>query len=338
MVLGRLFCVALAATPLACADEVRPVVLGQVGGSHGGHASARPRTSLRVMTFNIWGGGANEGKPVDETVAAILAADADVVGLQETRLESDPCTAESCPPVGRSAASAIADALGFYVYDQTQQNEALWANAVISRYPITRATPHDLGVAIDVDGRRVYAFNVHLTDYPYQPYQLLGIEYGSAPLLHTAAEAEAAARDARMAALELLFADLSEADGADAAFVFGDFNEPSHRDWTPRAVAAGLQPLSVRYPSALAVEQRGFVDTLRAVFPDVVAKPAFTWTPTSEASDPEDHHDRIDYVLARAATLCVSDAAVVGEKAPEADIVVSPWPSDHRAVVATVQF
>ena len=304
-----------------------------------GHERARePGTTLRVMTFNIWGGGANEGKPVDGTVAVIEAAGADIIGVQETRLESDPCTAESCPATGPSAAAAIAEALGFYYYDQTQLNAALWANAVISRYPIGAATAHDLGVAIDVEGRRVYAFNIHLTDFPYQPYQLLGIEYGDAPFLHTEAEAIEAARAARGPALELLFEDLAAANGAAASFVFGDFNEPSHHDWVDEAVAAGLQPLRVRYPSALSVEEHGFSDALRAVHPDVVAKPAFTWTPTTEPSDPTDHHDRIDFVFARGPKLVVHDAAIVGEKNPEADIVVTPWPSDHRAVFATVRF
>jgi hypothetical protein len=71
-------------------------------------------TTLTVMSFNVWGGGANEQKPVDETVAAIRAAGADVIGMQETRLESDPCTADVCPPMGESVAKAIAAALGFH--------------------------------------------------------------------------------------------------------------------------------------------------------------------------------------------------------------------------------
>ncbi|MGE0210706.1 MAG: endonuclease/exonuclease/phosphatase family protein, partial [Parvibaculaceae bacterium] len=142
-------------------------------------AGARAETTLTVMSFNVWGGGANEKKPIDETVAAIRAAGADIVGMQETRLESDPCEADSCPPTGESVARKIAEALGFHHYDQTQTNAALWANAIISRYPIGKATPNDLGVPIDVNGRTVYAFNVHLDDSPYQPYQLLGIEYGA---------------------------------------------------------------------------------------------------------------------------------------------------------------
>lgn len=65
---------------------------------------------------------------------------------------------------------------------------------------------------------------------------------------------------------------------------------------------------------------------------------SFTWTPTTEPDDPEDHDDRIDFVFARAPRLEVVAAGIVGEKPPEADIVVTPWPADHRAVVATVRF
>jgi exodeoxyribonuclease-3 len=44
------------------------------------------------------------------------------------------------------------------------------------------------------------------------------------------------------------------------------------------------------------------------------------------------------FALARAKNLEVISAGIVGEKAPEADIVVTPWPSDHRATVAKIRF
>ena len=189
------------------------------------------------MSFNVWGAGANESKPVDETAAAIRAAGADLVGVQETRVEGPKCTAQHCPPLGHSVARKLARKLGFHYYDQTGRNPALWANAVLSRYPIVGATPHDLGVELDVDGRSVYAFNLHLDDSPYQPYQLLDIPYGGAPFIHTEAEAIRFARRTRVPAVRLFRRDLRAAGDADAAFVFGDFNEPSWRDWTKAAVA-----------------------------------------------------------------------------------------------------
>lgn len=295
-------------------------------------------TELTVMSFNIWGGGANEKKPVDETVAAIKATSADIIGIQETRTEGDDCTAEACPPHGDSVAPKIAAALGYFYYEQDAQNDALWSNAIISRFPIGAATPNKLGVQINVNGRKVAVFNIHLDDAPYQPYQLTNIEYGPYPFLKTAEEAVKAASDTRGPGLGLLFADMSAMGDADASFVFGDFNEPSHRDWTESAVKAGLQPLAVPFPSVKVIEDKGFIDTFRAIYPDPATKPGFTWTPTSEPSSKDDHHDRIDFALAKGSTLTVTAAGIVGEKAPQADVVVTPWPSDHRATYAKVKF
>ncbi len=303
----------------------------------GGPAHADP-TTLTVMSFNIRGGGANDGKDVSETVAAIKAVGADIIGIQETRLEGEPCTAESCHPRGDSVASKIAQALGYHYVDQGEESPVLWANAIVSRYPLGSLTPNRTGARINVDGRTVDIFNVHFPDAPYQPYQAVGIEYGPYPFLHTEDALVAAADGARGPGLKLLFADMDTAGPADAAFVFGDFNEPSHHDWTAATVAAGLQPLAVAYPTEKAIEARGFVDTFRAVYPDPVAKPGLTWTPTTEPTDKTDHHDRIDFALVRAANAEVVAAGIVGEKAPEADIVVTPWPSDHRATYAKVRF
>ena len=300
-------------------------------------AAAFAEVSLRVMSFNIWGAGANEDKGIDETVAAIRAAGADIVGLQETRIESDPCTAESCPASGESRAKAIAMALGWgHVHDQTAESPALWANAVISRYPITGVSPGDLGVKLDVDGRVVWLFNIHLDDEPYQPYQILGIEYGPAPFIKTAAEAVKWATDTRGPALDLIFADIRAAEGAAAVFVTGDFNEPSFLDWTSAAVEAGVKPLAVDWPTTLRFFENGFVDAYRQIHTEPTAKPAYTWTPRYPEEATDDHPDRIDFVLVRGQGVRVTEAAIVGEDGPRSDIVVMPWPSDHRAVVAAV--
>lgn len=289
------------------------------------------------MTFNAWGAGSNQGKTVEETIAVLRAADADIVGLQEVRREADNCTADDCPASGPGdIAVQLAEALGYRVYEQRGQNEALWANAILSRFPISDGIDDDLGVVLDVDGRRVAIINIHLTDYPYQPYQLLDIAYGDAPFLTTGNEAVAAAHAARGDAAALVLERIAALDGVDAVLVTGDFNEPSHRDWTTRAASSGRHPIAVDFPTLRAFESAGFIDCWRAAHPDEVAAPGYTWTPTSAADDPADHHDRIDYILVRGPGVTVSQAWVVGESQAFADIVVTPWPSDHRAVVATV--
>lgn len=295
-------------------------------------------TSLVVMTFNIWGGGDGQASAVNETANAIRAANADLVGVQETRREGEPCTAENCPPAGDSVAKELATLLGWHFYEQTSVNAALWANAILSRFPIVpdSATPNDIGVRVQLDDEartEVYAFNVHFSDYPYQPYQLMRIPYGSSPFINTPAEAVEQAAVARGKGLALLLHDIASVDPSYPSFVFGDFNEPASGDWSAASVAAGHQPMVVHWPTMLAVEQHGFVDAYRLIYPDVVKKPAYTFTPTTEA--PPDKHDRIDQLLVRNAH--VENAWIVGEDGTDADIVYKPWPSDHRAVAARVR-
>jgi exodeoxyribonuclease-3 len=295
-------------------------------------------TTLKVMTFNLWGGGLNNGTSTAQTIAALRAAGADIIGLQETRAESVPCTETDCPPQGPSITAELARALGFHYYEQGTSSEALWSNAILSRYPIVGPTPLGLGVRIDVEGKAVFLFNIHPTDYPYQPFQLLGITYGEAPFISSSAEAIESASRARGGALQLLQQDLATASGADLAIVTGDFNEPSCRDWTAGAVAAGLQPLEVCWPLTAALEADGFTDAFRAAHPDETEKPGFTWSPTIRAQTVDNHRDRIDFVFVRGPRTRVLEASVVGENQAMADVVVTPWPSDHRAVVARIEF
>lgn len=299
-------------------------------------------TSLRVMSFNAWGAGTNAGLGIEQTVAVIRAADPDIIGLQEIRPESEQCDAENCPAGLASVAPQLAAALGYELLEQLEDNEVLWANAILSRYPIRSATPGNLGARIDVNGREVLLFNIHTTDYPYGPFQLLDIPYGNAAFLDTADQAIASAWRARKCAYELLQADLTAAGSAEAIFITGDFNEPSFRDWSQAAAEAGVHPMEVAWPFTLAVEQLGFTDVFREAHPDPLLKPGFTWSPTITAEtaqdSTQDHRDRIDFIFARSENLQIETAKIVGEPGPWSDIAIEPYPSDHRAVVVEISF
>ncbi len=295
-------------------------------------------TQLTVMTFNAWGAGTNAGLGIEQTVAVIRAANPDIIGLQEIRPESKQCDAEHCPAGPASVAPQLAAALGYELLEQLENNEVLWANAILSRYPIRAATPGGLGARIAVDGREVLLFNIHTTDYPYQPFQLLSIPYGDAPFLNTADAAIASAATARQGALDLLQADLAAAGTADLTLITGDFNEPSFRDWTAATAAAGAHPLAVEWPFTHAIEALGFMDVFREAHPDPLLKPGFTWSPNITADTTEDHKDRIDFIFARGVGLRVNSAHIVGETGRWTDIAIDPYPSDHRAVIATISF
>lgn len=297
---------------------------------------ALAETPLTLLSFNMWGAGANEQKPIDDTVAVLRASGADIIAAVETAPEPDPCEAgsQNCIVGPESRAKDLAAALGYYYHDFAHNTEVHWADAILSRYPFGNETPNGTGVEILVNGQTVVAYAMNLNDAPYQPYQLLNIEYGPYPFLKTAEEAVASAAATRGKALALVLADVAAKKDAVAQFVMGDFNEPSDLDWTAAAVAAGQQPMAVAWPFTKGLEAAGLVDSFRAIYPDPVAKPGMTWTPSSAPTDPEDHHDRIDFIFVTGAH--VTGAGIVGEKAPEADLVVTPWPSDHRATLAKV--
>ena len=83
------------------------------------------------------------------------------------------------------------------------------------------------------------------------------------------------------------------------------------------------------------VVDAGMVDSFRSVYPDEVKSRGYTWTNRTSPTDPKDFHDRIDFVFACGTKIIGSK--VVGENDKNADIVVAPWPSDHRAVVSEFQ-
>lgn len=279
--------------------------------------------TVRVMTFNIWVGGEAGKQPLSQTLEVIRAAKADVAGLQETR---DSRRQDN----GRR----LAEMLGWNYFDQGG------GRAIASRYPIVTNTPQKWGAALRLASeRQAWIFNAHLMHAPYQPYQLLAIPYADGRFIKTADEAVSEARKARGQQIERLVAELKPAlESGDAVFLTGDFNEPSHLDWTERAARAKKCPLAVEYPTTLAITKIGMRDAFRSAFPDETADTGWTWTPITQPDDPKDRHDRIDMIFfGGGRKMVVKECRVVGEQAAFAHIVVRPYPSDHRAVVATIE-
>ena len=128
------------------------------------------------------------------------------------------------------------------------------------------------------------------------------------------------------------------ADKGVPVILTGDFNSPSWRDWTAKVVAKRPAPaFVVEWPVSKAFEAAGFTDSFRAVHPDPLKDPGQTWTagrpypyiPKGET------FDRIDF--AWTANMKPVDAVVMGEAGnPQNGLSVTPWPSDHRAVLTTL--
>ena len=286
------------------------------------HAETEEK-SLRVMSYNIHRGGVVFLKqPLSQTAKAIQLAKADIVGIQETR-----------SPKGDTL-EGLAKLLGW-------NHDMGKGSNILTRYEIVESLYKGVKVKLD-SGRHAYIFNVHLSSHPYQPYQLLGIRpkwhkhTNNITFIKTEAETIEWAKKARGAEIGKLLRQVkSIPDKEVPIFVVGDFNEPSHLDWTEAAAKAGRHPIKVAYPTSTEMAKAGFIDSYRKIYPDEMKNPGITWSPAYKVGDPRTHHDRIDFVHFKGKGLEVEDVQILGENVENADLVVTPYPSVHRAIVSS---
>ena len=279
-------------------------------------------STLRVMSYNIHRGGVVMLKqPLSQTAKAIRLAKADIIGIQETR-----------SPRGDTLED-LAKLLGW-------NHDMGKGSNILTRYEIVESLYKGVKVKMD-SGRHAYVFNVHLSSHPYQPYQLLKIRpkwhkhTNNITFIKTEAEAIEWAKKARGVEIAKVLKQVkSIPDKQVPVFVVGDFNEPSHFDWTEAAAKAGRHPIKVAYPTSTEMAKAGFRDSYRTIYPDEMKNLGITWSPAYKVGDPRTHHDRIDFVYFKGKGLKVTDVKIVGENEENADLVVTPYPSDHRAVVA----
>jgi len=296
---------AIAAALIACAQHLPPAAEDtlQTGGADS--------ITLRVMSFNIeWGGAHVRFASVAD---AIRAAGADIVGVQEAEGNLQRLAAD----------------LGWH-YNLR--------NYAVSRYRIIDPPEAD-GKYVYVEvrpGRVVALANVHLPSDPYgpdwlrdrrPPEEVLDLE-----------------RRVRLPKIEPVLGVLRGLhERGVPVFLTGDFNAPSHADWTEAVV--GTRPFVAHafdWPVSRAVVDAGFRDSFRDAHPDPLTHPGLTWWAKRQRirdfnpgdGDPQ---DRIDF-LWYAGPARVTASEIVGEAgAAGVSIPVMPWPSDHRGVVSSFE-
>ena len=269
---------------------------------------------LKVMEYNVEYGGALVS--LKKTEEAIKLGEADVVGIEESY--------NNLPK--------IAKATGYPYYNVSLQ--------ILSKYPIYEPSGGDgLYALIEVQPGHVIAFcNIHLDYVEYGPTALLNGKPVDAVI--------AAENEVRTSALDELLPVLSRlAKQSYPVFLTGDFNEPSSLDYVTATV--GLRPQikePVAWPVSEALFGVGFRDSYRDVHPDPAKDQGVTWPakrPKVAAwagnPSPSDPRDRIDYVYAAGPSKTLA-SEIMGEKGgPGVSLSVTPWPSDHRAVVSTFE-
>jgi endonuclease/exonuclease/phosphatase family metal-dependent hydrolase len=268
------------------------------------------KKQVTVMTFNIWIGGS----VVDFTqvIEAIKVSGADVVGLQE----SD------------GNAPRIAALLGWPYVNESLQ--------IISKYPLIQ--PGDgfgLYTYVQIAPGQVFAMsNIHLPSDPYGPYQIMeGMELK---------EVLASEEETRMPTLNSFMPTWKRLLEEKIPLVItGDFNSPSHLDWIESTVGARpANKFPVVWPESKAITDLGMIDTYRTIFPDPKKVPGITWTlgyPYPRIAKDE-AVDRIDFIFVPTGTSVKSSGIVGPTGGPDVTFGLTPYPSDHLAVVSSFEF
>lgn len=80
----------------------------------------------------------------------------------------------------------------------------------------------------------------------------------------------------------------------------GDFNEPSHHDWTEITTNEGLTPFPMIFPTSYVFENKlGFLDSYRYLHKNPIKFPGITWPAKTELIKYPHREDRIDFIFVK---------------------------------------
>lgn len=262
--------------------------------------------SVTVMTWNIGLGGRRDGRYVGvQRVAEVMRkSGADVIAVQELF----------------GSGELLADQLGFYYYQRST------GIGVLSRYPLGKTynvfkSQNAGAVNIEIPGYDAVVFcPVWLS---YLPNTRAYVSSGLAdPDTIIAREMETRGVEMRYILWELQ-ALINNKD-QNPLVMAGDFNSGSHLDWT-EANREHYYGLVIDFPVSRFVQNAGFIDSYRAVYPNETTSQGFTWPLNFH----EGFRDRLDFIFYTGSKLDVINSSVVDSCA------YGYFPSDHAAVISS---
>ena len=320
---------------------------------------AQQNNEFTVLQWNIWQEGTQVKGGYDAIVDEIVRLKPDFVTLSEVRNYKNT---RFCDRIVQSLKQRGETYYSFFSYD----------SGLLSRYPITDSLTvfplkDDHGsiykMVSSIRGHRIAVYTAHL-DYLSDAYYNVrgydGSTWKEIPIPQTVCEVlqvnDASLRDD---AIRNFIAEAKK-DIAEGTIVIlgGDFNEPSHLDWTRETKDLfDHNGLIVPWTVPLLLDNNGFVDTYRELYPDVINYPGFTFPADNPLIPVEkltwapkaDERDRIDYVFYHPhPAVELKDAVIFGprgsivnsKRMPEVSkdrflLPLGVWPTDHKGLLVT---
>lgn len=323
--------------------------------------SARKSTEVTVLQWNVWQEGSVVPGGFEAIADEIARLRPDFVTFSEVRNYNNTDFSQRITEALKQRGETY---YGFYSYD----------SGLLSRYPIEESITvfpenKDHGsiykLTTHVGKRPVSVYTAHLDYQDCAYYNVRGYDGNNwkptTPPSDAGSVIALSDRSWRDNAIDIF---LNEARHDIAAghvvIIGGDFNEPSHQDWTSATSQLyDHRDLVVPWTVTTKLAEAGFHDAYRTCFPDVVKYPGFTY-PSANPLVPinrltwapeADERERIDYVWFKGKGVSVVDAKIFGPdscicrsqmvKDDSSDPFITPsgvWPTDHKGVWVQLRF
>lgn len=317
---------------------------------------------IKVLQINVWQEGTSVAGGYESMIDEIAYTDADFVMLSEVRNYNGTRLCD------RMVESLKAKGKTYYSFKSKD-------SGLLSKYPISDSVAifpekDDHGsmyklVAVLPEGQKVSVYTAHLDYMNCAYYRVRGYDgstWAELPQPDTDLESIMADNVAsqRDEAIRLFITDAAEdAAAGHLIFLAGDFNEPSHLDWTQATKdSADHHGMVVPWTVTTLLDEAGYVDSYRVKFPNPATHPGYTYPADCPGAEinrlawapKADERERIDYIFYRPdKRLKLKDVSIFGPNGSilrgqrmiesSQDPFLLPatdnWPTDHKGVLAT---
>lgn len=316
--------------------------------------------TLKVLQFNIWQEGTIVEDGLNGIVENIINTDPDLITFSEVR------NYDNVQFIPRLIAEL--EKRGVIYYGEPSVSTGILSKYKIEKqdiiYPLSSDHGSVLKATIPVDGKTIILYSAHLDYTRYACYLPRGYsgttwEKLDKPILDPDSVQKVNKESLRDEAIKEVINDArQEKDKGNIILIGGDFNEPSHLDWGEDTKdMRDHNGTVVRWDCSVLLNDNGFKDAYREIYPDPIANPGFTFPSDNEQMEvnkltwaPDaDERDRIDFIYFMPdKRLIPNNASVVGPSKSiirgkrveddSQDQFILPkgiWPTDHKAVLVT---
>jgi len=339
----------LAVLLIAALSAGTPATIGgldaDASGASGLGARSPDANTLRVLVWNVLHGGNDVDRGPEKALAVIRSVSPDIVLLQESYdIDGDR------PKLGAWLAGALSEGPSGGL--EWKQHQAQSTHLCVLTPLDIEATFfhhewHGVGARLrDAVGRELLVWSIWIDWRSFITYTLRDTpEISDEDLL--AGERVGSSRQQQADAIIAHLRDSGQLDADIPLLVGGDWNCPSHLDWTVDTARVYKRRRALALPVSTAMQRAGFMDTFRMVYPNPVQRPGITWSPLHRTTGGPDA--RVEQAFERIDRLYLKNPAsptdgwvlrpVSGHVLPvvwEDESVAQVdrlFPSDHGAVV-----